>query len=69
MQEILKHIKKDPSLYKGHVGTICELIRVAITTRTKTPDLYEISKLMGNKRMKIRINKFIKYIKEKNEQI
>lgn len=62
-----KSYKKNPDAYKGHVGTICELVRLAITSRIRTPDLYEVSKLIGNKRMKERILKFVKYIKEKNE--
>lgn len=59
-----KTYKKDPNLYKGHVGTACELIRFAATSRTRTPDLYEITKLMGKERLKKRLNNFVDYIKK-----
>ncbi len=43
----VKEYKLNPDNYKGHVGDVCELIRVVATGRTMTPDLYEILKLLG----------------------
>ena len=61
-----KDYKKDPDNYKGHVGDICEAIRVVVTGRTKSPDLYSILKILGKDRIKKRIelykNKFINNI-------
>ncbi|MBQ9279690.1 MAG: glutamate--tRNA ligase [Clostridia bacterium] len=46
----VKDFKKNPDSYKGHVGDISTVIRVALTGRRNTPDLYEILKLMGRER-------------------
>ena len=45
-----KEYKKNPDEYKGHVGDICEALRVMITGRTKTPDLFSIMKILGKER-------------------
>ena len=59
-----KDYKKNPEEYKGHVGDICEAIRVMITGRLKSPDLYSIMKILGKdrieKRIKLYENKYIK---------
>ncbi len=46
----VKEYKKNPENYKGHVGDVSTVIRVALTGRRNTPDLYEILKLMGKDR-------------------
>ncbi len=43
----MKNFKKNPEKYRGTVGDVAMILRVAITGRTKTPDLYEIMKVMG----------------------
>ena len=53
-----KEYKKNPENYKGSVAYACEVIRVSVTNRTMTPDLYEILKLLGKDRIKERISKF-----------
>lgn len=58
----VKDYKENPSDYKGHVGDVCEFIRVAITSLTMTPDLYELLKLLGKNRIYSRIERFGKYI-------
>ena len=57
-----KDYKKDPDNYKGHVGDICEAIRVMITGRLKSPDLFSIMKVLGKNRIKDRINLYSKFI-------
>lgn len=47
--------KQNPSSYKGHVGDVAMVLRVALTTKTKTPDLYEILKVMGDKLVRERL--------------
>src|SRR5262249_45272645 len=37
-----KTFKKNPGVYKGHFGDVMMVVRVALTGRTNTPDLYEI---------------------------
>ena len=56
----VKSYKAEPDKYKGHIGDVCELIRVAITSQKQTPDLYEILKIMGKEQASERINLFIK---------
>ena len=51
-----KEYKKSPDEYKGHVGDICEALRVIITGRTKSPDLFSIIKILGTDRINERIN-------------
>lgn len=53
-----KEYKKNPENYKGSVAHACEVIRVSVTNRTMSPDLYEILKLLGKDRIKERISKF-----------
>lgn len=57
-----KDYKKDPSSYKGHVGDICEAIRVIVTGRTKSPDLFSILKILGKERIKNRIELYKKIV-------
>ncbi|MBR3210979.1 MAG: glutamate--tRNA ligase [Bacilli bacterium] len=50
-----KDYKNNPDSYKGHVGDICEAIRVMITGRLKSPDLFSIMKILGKDRILDRI--------------
>ena len=43
----VKEYKQNPNLFKGHIGDLSTIIRVAVTGRRNTPDLYEIMKLLG----------------------
>lgn len=60
----VKEYKQNPEAYKGHVGDISTIIRVALTGRTNTPDLYSITALLGENRVKARLEKAIKHYKE-----
>ena len=55
-----KDYKNNPEPYKGHVGDICEAIRVMITGRLKSPDLFSIMKILGKDRILERINLYKK---------
>ena len=55
-----KDYKNNPDAYKGHVGDICEAIRVMITGRLKSPDLFSIMKILGKTRIIDRINLYKK---------
>lgn len=61
----VKEYKENPSNYLGHVGDICELIRVCVTSLTMTPDLYEILRLLGKENINNRINLFNEYLDKK----
>ena len=56
----MKDYKKNPDIYKGSVADISTVIRVAVTTKSMTPDLYEVLKLLGINRIKERITKLVK---------
>ncbi len=58
-----KDYKKNPEDYKGHVGDVCEAIRVMVTGRTKSPDLFSIMKVLGKDKIKERIELFNNYQK------
>lgn len=60
----VKEYKQNPEAYKGHVGDISTIIRVALTGRTNTPDLYSITALLGENRVKARLENAIKHYKE-----
>jgi len=51
----VKEYKKTPDLFKGHVGDISTVIRIAITSRRNTPDLYSIIRLLGEDTIKARL--------------
>lgn len=52
----VKKYKNNPDNYKGSIIDISMVIRVAITSKSMTPDLYEIMKLLGTTEIKNRIN-------------
>lgn len=53
--ERVKEYKKEPEKYRGTITDVCTVIRVAVTGRAETPDLYTICKLMGEK-ASVRLN-------------
>ena len=52
----VKEYKQNPDAYKGHVGDISTVIRVRLTGRSNTPDLYEIMNVLGKEELLRRIN-------------
>ena len=55
----VKEFKANPDKYEAHVGDVSTVLRVALTSRTNTPDMYEIMKILGKKRIKERFKKGI----------
>lgn len=51
----VKMFKEDPSKFKGHVGDVSTVLRIAITHEAMTPDLYELMRILGKDEMKKRI--------------
>lgn len=51
----VKEYKKDPTAYKGHVGDVSTVLRVAVTGRTNTPDLCEIMRILGKETVLARL--------------
>ena len=52
----MKEYKENPEKFKGSVADVSTVIRVALTTKSMTPDLYEIMKLLGKERIIKRIS-------------
>ena len=59
-----KEYKQNPNNFKGHVGDICEALRVMVTGRTKSPDLFSIVKILGKNRVLERINRYENFIEK-----
>ena len=47
----VKEFKANPGMYKAHVGDVSTVLRVALTARTNTPDMYEIMQVLGKDRI------------------
>ena len=62
----VKEYKQNPEAFSGHVGDVSTVIRVALTGRTNTPDLYSITKLLGKQRVAERLSKALKHYEEEN---
>ncbi len=58
----VKDFKKEPTKYKGHVGDISMVLRIALTGRQNTPDMYEIMQVLGKDQIEERFKKCIKSI-------
>ena len=60
----VKEYKAEPERFAGHVGDVSTIIRVALTGRTNTPDLFAITALLGEDTVKARLNSALEYYKE-----
>ncbi len=54
-----KDYKKNPSEYKGHVGHVSTVIRIAIVGRSTSPDIWTIQQIMGDSMVRGRLEKAI----------
>ena len=52
----VKEYKKNPDGYKGHVGDVSSILRIAVTGRRNTPDLYAIMQLLGEEQVRQRLS-------------
>ncbi|MBQ6260106.1 MAG: glutamate--tRNA ligase [Firmicutes bacterium] len=52
-----KDFKKDPDMYKGHVGHVSGVVRIAVTGRASSPDLWTVQQIMGPDMVRSRIEK------------
>lgn len=53
-----KDYKKHPEEYKGHVGHVSTVIRIAVMGRSQSPDVWEIQQILGEERTVARIKAF-----------
>ncbi|MEK7435085.1 MAG: glutamate--tRNA ligase [Cyanobacteriota bacterium] len=61
----MKLYKENPQNFKGNISDTTNIIRVAITGRKQTPDLYEILKILGLDRTKERLEKAVSFLSSK----
>ena len=54
----VKEFKANPDKYEAHVGDISTVIRIALTGRTNTPDMYEIMQVLGSDKVISRLKSF-----------
>ena len=54
-----KNFKKNPDDYKGHVGHVSTVIRLALVGRAQSPDVWAIQQIMGEEMVRDRINRMI----------
>lgn len=53
-----KLYKKNPEEYKGHVGDISMFLRIAVTGRTSSPDMYAVMNILGKDKICKRLSAF-----------
>ena len=51
----MREYRENPLKYKGSIADFSTVIRVSLTSKANTPDLFEIMRLLGNDRMQERI--------------
>ena len=51
----MKEYKKNPEAFKGNVADVSTVIRVAVTSKSRTPNLYDILQILGIEEIKKRI--------------
>lgn len=57
-----KDYKKNPDGWKGHVSDTSMFIRLAITGKLNSPDLFTVMQILGGEECKNRLNKYLKSI-------
>ena len=56
----MKQYKADPSAFKGSVADVSSFIRVAVTGRLNSPDLYTVMNVLGKKTTLDRVDAYIR---------
>lgn len=55
----MKDFKNNPENYSGHLGDVAMALRISLSGKTMTPDLYEMIQVMGEERVVSRLKKAI----------
>ena len=55
-----KDFKKHPEDYKGHVGHVSTVIRIALMGRAQSPDVWAIQQIMGEEKVRARLQAALK---------
>ena len=54
-----KAYKENPEKFKGKVGDVAMVLRIALTKKRKSPDLHQVMRVMGRQRVEKRLNTFV----------
>ena len=54
-----KEYKANKEAFKGHIGDVAQILRIALTTKTQTPNLFNILEILGQEKYESRINNMI----------
>lgn len=60
----VKEYKKNPEDYRGSITDVCTIVRVAITGKKNSPDLFTIMSVIGKERTEGRLFRFLEQIQE-----
>ena len=58
-----KEFKANPDAYKGTIGDVAEILRISLTGRKNSPNLYWVMKILGKEETDCRLNKIISLLK------
>lgn len=58
-----KEYKSNPEAYRGHVGDVSAFIRVAITGKQNSPDMFSVMQVLGGEKVRKRISDQIRRLK------
>lgn len=56
----VKAYKAEPEKFKGHVGDVSMFLRVAVTGKLNSPDMYAVMNILGEEKVRERIDSLIK---------
>jgi glutamyl-tRNA synthetase len=54
----MKAYKADPSAFKGSVADVSSFLRLSVTGRLNSPDMYEVMQILGSDRVKSRLTAY-----------
>jgi glutamyl-tRNA synthetase len=54
-----KAYKEDPEIFKGKVGDVAMVLRIALTKKKRTPDLHQVMQVLGREKVEQRLKDFV----------
>ncbi|KUK76019.1 MAG: hypothetical protein XD93_1147, partial [candidate division WS6 bacterium 34_10] len=54
-----KAFKSNPEKFKGKVGDVAMVLRIALTKKSRTPDLHQVMRVLGKEKVEERLRKFM----------
>ena len=61
--------KTAPESFKGMVGDVAEMLRITLTGRKNSPNLYYVMKILGKENSSKRIKKVISFLKVREQEV